>query len=215
MSARAWECESVIVTWLIHHGQSLFDYKRRGRVINRWIQLPGPNCDARSQSICTDTPPLTPLPCVPLYRLHPYTHTQVPPAFISLPPQHSIAFCPFPASTNTHHTISFPSSPVFPVPYPYPLLHSPSPFLLIPTVYLVFTAFHLKSLHSLILLLFPNVPLLSLFCATHSFILTKASPYCCYHLYPPSLYPSIAFFIYTVYQPNFPLPPNLYLNSYS
>jgi len=55
--AQACECESVIVTWLIHHDQSPFDYKRRGPVINRWIQLPGPSCDTRSQSICTDTPP--------------------------------------------------------------------------------------------------------------------------------------------------------------
>lgn len=50
-------CESVIVTWLIHHGQSPFDYKWRGPVINRWIQLPGRSCDTRSQSICTGTLP--------------------------------------------------------------------------------------------------------------------------------------------------------------
>lgn len=49
--------KSKIVTWLIHHGRSLFDYKRRGPMINCWLQLPGRSFDTRSQSICTATHP--------------------------------------------------------------------------------------------------------------------------------------------------------------
>lgn len=133
---RVCECESVIVTWLIHHGQSPFDYKRRGPVINRWIQLPGRSCDTRSQSICTGTPPLAPLPCssVPPYRPHPYTHTHTctkypPPAFPSLPAQLSVTFCPCLAFNNTHLTLSFSSSSALP-----PLYSSDFCFILAQTL---------------------------------------------------------------------------------
>lgn len=71
--------ESEIMTRLIHHGQSPFDYKRRGLVINCWIQLPGQSFDTRSQSICTATPPY-PQGFAPVYPykshtlIHPPTH---------------------------------------------------------------------------------------------------------------------------------------------
>lgn len=130
---RVCECESVIVTWLIHHGQSPFDYKRRGPVINRWIQLPGRSCDTRSQSICTGTPPLAPLPCssVPPYRPHPYTHTHTCTKYPPLSPHFlpNVTFCPCLASNNTHLTLSFSSSSALP-----PLYSSDFCFILAQTL---------------------------------------------------------------------------------
>lgn len=124
--ARACECESVIVTWLIHHGQSPFDYKRRGPVINRRIQLPGPSCDTRSQSICTDTPP-SPHCRAPAYPhtactpIHPPTHAPKYP----LPSPHVLSGTPLPSallSPPPTHALPFPRQPFLPCTPLFPVL---------------------------------------------------------------------------------------------
>lgn len=93
------------MTWLIHHGHSPFDYKRRGLVINCWIQLPGRSFDTRSQSICTATPPY-PQGFAPVYPYN--SHTLIhPPTRAPNTLSCTLASYPAPSSQLPSHALPF------------------------------------------------------------------------------------------------------------